>query len=90
VFTFEELHAEREKLLKLHASVKRSWKSRLARKWERLAAMARNPVLIGDWIEIQKRRTAFKKRVRAGEWRDVFDRRHRDVAALQVPSASFD
>jgi radical SAM superfamily enzyme YgiQ (UPF0313 family) len=90
IFTFDQLHSEREKLLKMHAKVTRTWKSKLLRKWERLCAMAKTPVLIGDLIEVKRRRAAFKKRVRSSEWSHVFDRKQRDSAALQVPQVSLD
>jgi len=90
LFTFDQLHEEREKLLKMHAQVTRRWSARLHRKFERLVAMIRNPVLIGDWIEIQQRRATFKRRVRSSEWKHVFDRSKRDATAVQVPQVSFD
>jgi radical SAM superfamily enzyme YgiQ (UPF0313 family) len=88
IFTFEELHADREKLLKMHARVVRSLRSRLLRKWERLCAMVANPVLVGDFFEVRRRRAAFRARVKRGAWGHVLDHRRRDAVALQVPTVT--
>ncbi|MCC7013588.1 MAG: radical SAM protein [Planctomycetes bacterium] len=90
VFTHAELHAERERLLKIHARATQTLGARWLRKWERLVAMVKNPVLVGDYFEVRKRRAAYKRRVRASEWGHVFDREKRDGVALQVPSVKVD
>jgi anaerobic magnesium-protoporphyrin IX monomethyl ester cyclase len=90
IFSFDELHADREKLLKMHAKVVRSPGARLLRKWERLCAMVKNPVLIGDFFEVRKRRAAFRQRVRKSQWGHVLDHRRRDNVGLQVPTVSLD
>jgi radical SAM superfamily enzyme YgiQ (UPF0313 family) len=90
VFTHAELQEDRERLLKMHARVVGSLRARLMRKWERLCAMVKNPVLISDFLEVRRRRAAFKSRVRASEWSHVFDREKRDGVTLQVPSVHLD
>jgi len=86
VFTHEELRNEREKLLKLHHHVIHNPLNRLRRKFERLAAMIKHPVLIADWFEIRKRRRAYRRRVAQSDWKSVFDRASRDDRARQVPN----
>jgi radical SAM superfamily enzyme YgiQ (UPF0313 family) len=85
IFTHQQLHEERERLLKIHAREIGKLTARLHRKWERLCAMVKNPVLIGDWFEVRRRRTAYRQRVRRGAWRHALDRASRDDVARQVP-----
>jgi radical SAM superfamily enzyme YgiQ (UPF0313 family) len=85
VFTFDELHAEREKLLKMHARVVSSWRAKLTRKWERLTAMIRQPVLISDWLEVRRRRAQYMKRVKNSEWAHAWEFRVQNRAAVQDP-----
>ncbi|MBL8800659.1 MAG: cobalamin-dependent protein [Planctomycetes bacterium] len=89
-FTFDELRTEREGLIKTHAKVTRSLKSRLSRKLERLRAMIQHPELISDWFEVRRRRAQYRSRVRSSEWRGSFDRTQRDQVALQVPTVTVD
>jgi radical SAM superfamily enzyme YgiQ (UPF0313 family) len=86
IFTHGELHAEREKLLKLHAATVLNPINRLRRKLERAWAMLRHPELIGDWFEINRRRRLYRKRVRAGQWKDVLDPATRDPRLQQIPN----
>ncbi|HVS10981.1 MAG TPA: radical SAM protein, partial [Planctomycetota bacterium] len=90
VWTHDELRAEREELLKLHARTVASPKNRLLRKWERLSSMVRHPVLFGDWLEIRRRRKTYRSRVRGGVWRQSLERSGRDRVGLQVPHVSVD
>jgi len=85
-FTHEELHAEREELLKVHAKQASKLSSRLLRKWERLVAMIKHPVLIADYIEVAQRKRAHRRRVASSEWRHTLTRDGRDLVALQVPT----
>ena len=87
-FTFRELRSERERLIKLHAQVTRALSSRLTRKWERARAMLRHPELVRDWFEIRRRRSIYRKRVEAGEWRIAFHRTAQDRIRLQTPRVS--
>ena len=89
-FTHEELHAEREKLLKLHAREIGKWTSRLAHKWARLTAMLRHPVLIGDYFETRWRARTHRKRVATSDWRHTLSREGRDLVGLQVPQIAAD
>lgn len=84
-FTHAELHAQREHLIQLHARSAYSIPWRLKRKFERLVAMVRHPVLIADWLESARRKRAHRKRVANSEWRHTLSRSGRDVVALQVP-----
>ena len=90
VFTFQQLHSDRERLLKIHAKTTRSLKNRLLRKLERLSAMIRNPELIADWFEVRRRRKTYQARVRSSEWSYAFEREKRDKVALQVPEVKVD
>ncbi|MCB9915190.1 MAG: cobalamin B12-binding domain-containing protein [Planctomycetes bacterium] len=87
-FTHEELHQERERLLKVHARTL-NLKNKLLRKFERLAAMIRHPELIGDLFEVRRRRKDFLKRVASSEWSYSYDQQ-RDRVALQVPNVRAD
>jgi radical SAM superfamily enzyme YgiQ (UPF0313 family) len=90
LFTFDQLHAEREKLLKVHGVVARSWKNRLTRKWERLCAMAKNPELIADWFEVRRRRAAYLRRVKQSAWGNSMMQRRGERQRLQIPTATVD
>lgn len=86
VFSHEELNAERERLLKVHAAAVRGIVPKLWRKWERFVTVVKNPSLLGDFVEILRRKAAYKKRIRAGGW---IDRSHgvtADKVNLQIPS----
>ena len=89
-FTHEELHAEREMLLKVHAKEMAKLSSFVLRKWERLVAMIKHPVLIGDYFEIARRKRANLKRVASSTWGDTLAREGRDMRALQVPQVRAD
>jgi radical SAM superfamily enzyme YgiQ (UPF0313 family) len=86
IWTHAELQAEREKLLMLHAATIKSPLNRLRRKLERALAMVRHPELIGDWFEVRRRRNVYRKRVRAGEWKDALNPGQRDSVTQQVPN----
>lgn len=86
VFTHQELQDDREALLKIHAEVIHKPINRLLRKFERLSAMVRHPVLIADWFEIRRRRNAYRKRVRSSDWKSALDPQKRDDVARQVPN----
>lgn len=86
-FSHEELHNEREQLLKIHAESTKGLKPRLKRKFERLVAMIKHPVLIGDWFEVRMRKAKHRRRVAASNWGYTLDRAERDSVALQVPNA---
>ena len=90
VWTHEELHAEREKLLKVHARTNTALSARLHRKWERALAMVTHPELISDWFEVRRRRNAYRKRVKAGAWKDALDLSRRDSVERQVPQVIAD
>jgi radical SAM superfamily enzyme YgiQ (UPF0313 family) len=89
-FTHEELHAEREKLLKLHARDVAKLSNRLLRKWERFAAMVKHPELLADWFEVRVRKRSHLSRVKRGAWRYTLDRDHRDLVGLQVPQVTLE
>ncbi len=89
-FTHEELHAERDLLLKLHAKEAAKLVNRLHRKWERLVAMLTRPVLIGDWFEVRMRKRAHRRRVAQSAWGHTLERAERDDVALQVPTVRAD
>lgn len=87
-FSHEELHEEREMLLKVHAKT-RDLKGRLHRKAERLWALIRHPELISDLFEIRSRRKRYLKRVSESEWAWT-QTEGRDNVALQVPKVTVD
>ena len=89
-FSHQELHEERERLLKIHAREVSRLSVRLHRKWERLVAMVRHPVLIGDWLEVRTRKRAHRRRVEQSEWHHTLSREGRDLVKLQVPHISAD
>jgi radical SAM superfamily enzyme YgiQ (UPF0313 family) len=87
-FTHEELHQERERLLKVHARSRKPL-GRMIRKAERLWAVVTHPELLGDLFEIRARRKRYLKRVAASEWAWT-QSESRDHVALQVPKVSAD
>lgn len=87
-FTHEELHVERERMLKVHAKT-RDLAGQLHRKAERLWALVRHPELIADLFEIRGRRKRFLKRVASSEWAWTYTE-GRDAQALQVPKVTAD
>lgn len=88
-FTFEDLHAERERLIKVHAKATQGLVPRLRRKLERAVAMVRHPELIGDWFETRARRKRYLKRVAESDWAWTQTEK-RDRVALQVPQVTVD
>lgn len=88
-FTHEELHRERESLIKAHARATRGLRPRLHRKLERLWAMVRNPELIGDYFETRARRKRYLKRVAESDWAWT-QLEAKDKIAMQVPTYSGD
>ncbi len=90
-FSHSELHSERDQLLKIHAKEVGKLKNKLTRKWERVVAMVKHPVLFGDWLEVRKRRRSFMKRVKSSEWSHIYATRDtRDMVGLQVPQVRTD
>jgi radical SAM superfamily enzyme YgiQ (UPF0313 family) len=83
-FTHAELHAERERLLKSHARATKGIVPKVKRKLERLWAMIRHPELVGDLIEIRRRKARHRRRVADSNWGYTL-KAERDVIALQVP-----
>ncbi|MEQ1735611.1 MAG: radical SAM protein [Rhodoglobus sp.] len=88
-FTHEELHQERERLLKAHARATKGLMPKVRRKFERLFAMIRHPELAADLIEIRARRKRYLKRVNSSDWAWTYTSQ-RDQVALQVPNVSSD
>lgn len=88
-FTHEELHQERERLLKAHARATKGLVPKIRRKFERLFAMIRHPELAGDLLEIRARRKRYLKRVSSSDWAWTYTQQ-RDQVALQVPNVSAD
>ncbi|MBL8860675.1 MAG: cobalamin-dependent protein [Planctomycetes bacterium] len=88
-FTHEELHQERERLLKAHARATKGLVPKVRRKFERLCAMLRHPELALDLIEIRQRRKRYLKRVATSDWAWTYTQ-ERDQVALQVPNVSAD
>jgi len=66
VFTYDELQAERKRLVQVHKSHCTGLKARLWRKLDRARAMIRHPELIGDLFEQRVRKLQYKRRIR--EW----------------------
>ena len=86
-FTHEELHAERERLIKTHAKATKGIVPKIHRKLERAIAMFKHPELIGDWFEIKRRKRKHQQRVAKTEWKYVVDgSNQKDVARQQVPT----
>jgi hypothetical protein len=88
-FTHEELHKERDRLLKAHAHATKGLWPKLHRKLERLMAVIRHPELLGDLIEIRQRRKRHLKRVAQSDWAYT-QTGERDQVALQVPNVTAD
>lgn len=88
-FSHEELHQERERLLKAHARATKGIVPKVRRKFERLFAMIRHPELIGDLLEIRQRRKRYLKRVSSSDWAWT-QTQARDQIALQVPNVRAD
>lgn len=80
-FTHEELELERDRLLNRHKMVVQSWQHKVLKKWERVLAVMKNPVLLADYMEIRKRKAAYLKRIKA-QWGTSFAR---DGQAMQIP-----
>ena len=86
-FTHEELHAERERLIKTHARATKGIVPKIHRKLERAIAMVKHPELIGDWFEIKRRKRKHQQRVAKTEWKYVVDgSNQKDIARQQVPT----
>lgn len=86
-FTHEELHAERDRLIKIHhQAIKPLW-PRMRRKFERAMAMIQHPELIVDWWEVRLRRRRHLKRVASSDWSYVYTSK-RDNVAQQVPTVN--
>ncbi|MGQ0554204.1 MAG: B12-binding domain-containing radical SAM protein [Planctomycetota bacterium] len=84
-FSHDEIVAERERLLKRHATAMTGLRPRLLRKWERLSVTLRKPVLVLDFVDVLLRKRRHKLRVRASGW---MERHARDRIKLQVPTYS--
>ena len=82
LFTHEEMVEERERLLRSHANVINSWKHSVTKKLERLAFVAKNPSLLLDFIDIQRRKRKHRKRI-AERWGETLSR---DPLAMQIPT----
>ena len=87
-FTHEELHAERERVLKVHAET-RLLPGRILRKLERAWALITHPELVGDLFEIRSRRRRYLKRVSQSDWAWT-QTEERDHVAMQVPKVTAD
>jgi len=81
-FSHDELIAERDRLLKVHARAIGGWKHRLGKKWERLCMTVSHPVLLLDFIDILRRKHAHRKRI-AKQWGE---RLARDPLKMQIPT----
>ncbi len=88
-FTHEELHKERERLLKAHARSTKGLVPKIHRKFERLFAMIRHPEIILDLFEIRSRRKRYLSRVSQSDWAYT-QTGQRDQVALQVPNVTAD
>jgi radical SAM superfamily enzyme YgiQ (UPF0313 family) len=86
-FTHEELHAERERLIKVHHKAIKPFLPRARRKFERLVAMIKHPELIGDWFEIRRRRARHLKRVAQSDWSYIYSTK-KDMVGQQVPTVN--
>ena len=86
-FSHEELHAERERIIKIHHKAIKPLLPRIRRKLERAWAMLTHPELIGDWFEIRNRRRRHLKRVASSDWSYVYEQR-KDNVAQQVPTVN--
>lgn len=86
-FTHEELHAEREHLIKVHHKAIKPFLPRARRKVERFVAMIKHPELIGDWFEIRRRRARHLKRVAQSDWSYIYNTK-KDMVGQQVPTVN--
>jgi len=86
VFSHEELHSEREKLIRIHHESTASLRARLLRKLERAWAMVKHPELIGDWFEIRRRRKRHLQRVAKTQWAYIYEPGGKDLVGQQVPT----
>ena len=80
-YSFEELQAARDELIEKHRVACTGLKSKVQRKWERLAAMIKHPQLVGDLFEIRSRRKQYRKRIERWMTDGKFD-------AARVPDAA--
>lgn len=87
IFSHEELHEERERLLRVHAANMGTLKVRVLRKVERLVAMLRHPILIADWFEVRSRTRKHRRRVAGSDWSYTL-LAERDRINLQVPTVN--
>jgi anaerobic magnesium-protoporphyrin IX monomethyl ester cyclase len=81
VFSYDQLQAERERLISEHRRLCIGPKAMAKRKWERLKAIVQHPELISDFFEIRRRRKAYQNRVKA--W--LKDGRYTAVGNDSVP-----
>jgi hypothetical protein len=88
-FTHEELHKERDRLLKTHARATKGLGAKLHRKFERLMAMIRHPEIVLDLFEIRSRRKRYLSRVSQSDW-SYTQTGQRDRIGLQVPNVTAD
>jgi anaerobic magnesium-protoporphyrin IX monomethyl ester cyclase len=82
-FTHKQLNDAREHLLQVHAGTF-NLKNKIARKFERLVAMIKNPELIVDLFEIRARRKRFLRRVGSSQWSYIYEEARED-RATQIP-----
>jgi radical SAM superfamily enzyme YgiQ (UPF0313 family) len=87
--THEQLHQDRERLLKVHAKATKHVLPRLQRKAVRLWSMITHPGLVRDLFEIKMRKRRYLKRVAQSDW-SWTNTEKRDVVALQVPTVKVD
>ena len=81
------MHQEREKLIKIHHQATKGLWPKLLRKFERAFALVRHPELIGDLIEVRRRRKRHLKRVAQSDWSFIYEK-EKDVIAKQVPTVN--
>lgn len=65
-FSFEQLQAERQRLVDLHKKRCKGIRAKLRRKLDRARAMIRHPELIGDLFEVRLRKFQHQRRIK--EW----------------------
>ena len=85
-FSHEELVASRQRLLERHAESVRGPRAWLAKKWERLVAVMKHPVLILDYLEIRRRKRIHVQRIEAEWGREL----RRDKLAMQIPTVKLE
>jgi hypothetical protein len=89
-YSFEELQAARDQLIERHRRECTGPMARLRRKSDRLNAMIRHPELLGDLLEIRKRKKEYQRRVaswmRDGKF-DVDSKFSPASAPLEAPRA---